>query len=356
MNDESVEDPTPSIAGSDPSSDIEAEIRRQVLAEQQARAAAFSAARPLSAPPTFPASAAAAPAPAKPGLIARWKSRGGILGAIATVLAWLGKLKGLLVALKFFGIFKTILITGGSMLVSMWFYAKLYGWEFGAAIVAMIFLHECGHAFAGHLKGRPWGIMMFVPGMGAFVTVRGGRTASEDAFIGIAGPIAGTLCGLAAWGAYFVTGNGFWLAVANFTFFMNLFNLAPVAPLDGGWIVPLFSPRILAITAVLLIPLGFLNPLIFLLALLSLPRIIGGWNAAKNAKNGSGASQNGGRYTSPAYFKSQSADRWRYGLLYVGLIALLAASLHATGGVRRLPRQVDSARVVRPFTPTQADL
>jgi membrane-associated protease RseP (regulator of RpoE activity) len=43
---------------------------------------------------------------------------------------------------------------------------------------------------------------------------------------------------------------------------INLFNLLPVAPLDGGWIVPLFSPRILAVTAVLLLPLTYFNPLI----------------------------------------------------------------------------------------------
>lgn len=310
--------------------DVEAEIRRQIIAE---RAAALQASG-YQPERLHPIDAPAAPGP---GLLQRWKSKGGILGALASVLALLFKLKSLLVAFKFFGIAKALLITGGSMFISMWAYASRYGWGFGAAMVLMIFIHECGHAFAGHLRGKPWGIMMFVPFMGAFVTVRGGKDAAEDAFIGIAGPIVGTCAGLCTIVLYVITKNPFWLAVSSWTFFLNLFNLLPVAPLDGGWIVPLFSSRILAITAILLLPLALLNPLILLLAIASLPRIISGWNAGKpNPKIPAEKA-----LADEAYFRVSRADKWRYGVAYAGLIAFLATAVYFThdNTIRRHPQR-----------------
>ncbi|MBC8102506.1 MAG: hypothetical protein H7Z41_07940 [Cytophagales bacterium] len=302
---------------------VETEIRRQILAE---RAAALAASGYQPPPP---------PEPAQPGLVERWKSKGGIFGVIASFLFLLFKLKSLLVAFKFFGIFKTLLITGGSMFVSMWAYASAYGWGFGAAMVLTIFIHECGHAFAGHLRGKPWGIMMFIPFMGAFVTVRGGKDAAEDAFIGIAGPVVGTAAGVACLGLYAATKNPFWLAVASWGFIINLFNLAPVAPLDGGWIVPLFSPRILAITSVLLLPLGLLNPLIFLLALASLPRILSGWKVGKRKPGTDPVAAQ----AAEAYFRVSPRDQWRYGFAYFGLIVFLAVAVYFTHdySIRRHP-------------------
>jgi Zn-dependent protease len=256
----------------------------------------------------------------------RWRNAGGLLAGLASIIALLVKLKTFLVAFKFFGVLKTLLITGGSMFVSMWAYASAYGWGFGAAMVLMIFIHECGHAFAGHLRGKPWGIMMFIPFMGAFVTIRGGKDAVEDAFIGIAGPIVGTAAGLVTVLLYAVTKNPFWLAVSSWCFMINLFNLLPVAPLDGGWIVPLFSPRILAVTAVLLLPLTYFNPLILLLAAASLPRIISGWNAGKrNAKVPKAKAE-----ADAAYFRVTPAQQWRYGIAYFGLIAFLATAVYFT--------------------------
>ena len=369
---------SPLAAGSaaSPISAIEEEIRRQLIAERAAAITTGAQQRAAATPRPVPIGTSHWKGSGdSPGLIARWRNRGGILGGLASLLAILFKLKGLLVAFKFFWIFKTILITGGSMALSMWAYAQYYRWPFAVAMVLMIFLHECGHAFAGHLRGKPWGMMMFVPMMGAFVTVRGGKDAAEDAFIGIAGPIAGTLCGLAAWAAYGVTHEMFWLAVAGWTFTINLFNLAPIAPLDGGWIVPLFSPRILAITAILLIPLSFLNPLILLLALLSLPRIIAGWNVGKASRvavsgpqPASGTAEqpwslqektanpatprppSGDRTDATAYFTVTRQDQWRYGIAYVGLLLLLTLCMYLSGGRSHLGAER------APITPVQISL
>ncbi|MBV9850733.1 MAG: site-2 protease family protein [Armatimonadetes bacterium] len=291
-----------------PQNEIEEEIRRQMLAER-ARAA-------IPPAPETPHYAA----PQNPSRLQQLKDRGGIVGALATillvlakigapVLALLAKLKFLLIGLKLLT-FGKILLTGGSMLLSMWVWGMYYGgWKFGVAIVLLIFIHECGHAIAGRLRGIPSTAMIFVPLMGAFVSLkRGGKNVVEDAFIGIMGPIFGTLAGVGCIGVYLATGSGFWLLLALFSFWINLFNLAPMAPLDGGWISPVFSPKLLALGVVLLFVIAPRNPLIWILALLSLPRIIGGWKAQPSAD---------------PYYQATASDRWKVGVAYFGLAAFL---------------------------------
>ena len=269
-----------------------------------------------------------------PSMLERWKARGGILGGIASVLlllakliapvvALLAKFKFLLVGLKLLTAGK-LLLGASSMLISMWVWGLIYGWKFGVGIVLMIFIHECGHALAARMRGIPTGIMVFVPLMGAFVTTgRYGKSIVEDAFIGIMGPVFGTLAGLGCLVLYAVLPghSPFWLALAQVNFFMNLFNLAPTPPLDGGWITPLFSPKLLAIGAVLLLFLARYNPLIIVLALMSLPRIISGWKAKPEE--------------SP-YYQATAADRWKFGAAYLGLAAFLAVLGYSVHSYLRL--------------------
>jgi Zn-dependent protease len=176
--------------------------------------------------------------------------------------------------------------------------------------VLLIFIHECGHALAAKMRGNDVGFMLFIPLMGAFVTTkRYGRNIVEDAFIGIMGPIVGTLACVACVGIFFITHAPFWLALASWGFLINLFNLAPTAPLDGGWITPLFSPKLLAVGVVLLLFMARYNWLIVVLALLSIPRIISAWKADPR--------------TQP-YYQAQPSDRWKFGIAYLGLALFLA--------------------------------
>jgi len=263
-----------------------------------------------------PAAPEYAYSPNPPSLLQRWKAKGGILGGIASALLLVAKVAapvlGLLAKFKFLALGAKLLLGSGSMLLSMWVWGLVYGWKFGVGIVLLIFIHECGHAFAARLRGIPTGIMVFIPLMGAFVTTgRYGKSIVEDAFIGIMGPVFGTVAGLGCLLLYAITPghSPFWLALAQVNFFMNLFNLAPTPPLDGGWITPLFSPKLLAVGAVLLLFLARYNPLIIVLALMSLPRIISGWKAKPE--------------DSP-YYQATAADRWKFGAAYLGLAALLA--------------------------------
>jgi Zn-dependent protease len=216
------------------------------------------------------------------GLIARWRSKGGFLGGLASILIMLSKLKGLLLLLKFAFIGKMI-IAFGSAIVSIWVMSSAFGWLFAAGLMAIIVIHECGHAFAAWRLGHKINGMIFLPFMGGVVSTAGGKDITENAYIGIMGPVFGTVA-CTAIGIYgFVTDSQLWLSLAALGFIIHLFNLLPTVPLDGGWIVPMMSPKLLAVGMVLLFVMAFhfhiTNPIIYILALLSIPRVISGWKA-----------------------------------------------------------------------------
>src|SRR5205085_7980468 len=124
-------------------------------------------------------------------------------------------------------------------------------------------------------------------------------------------PVFGTIGGIFCVLMYPITGSIFWLYLARINFLMNLFNLLPTPPLDGGWIAPVFSPKLLALGVVLLFVVGVSNPMIWILALMSLPRIIAGWKADPA--------------TQP-YYKVKPGDRLIFGISYIALAAFLAFS------------------------------
>ena len=84
---------------------------------------------------------------------------------------------------------------------------------------------------------------MFIPFLGAVVTAKSmGDDAAAEARVGLAGPVLGTLATLVPLGIWLATGNEFWQALAYVGFFINLFNLLPVLPLDGGRAMAALSP------------------------------------------------------------------------------------------------------------------
>ncbi|WP_376795138.1 site-2 protease family protein [Thermogemmatispora sp.] len=169
---------------------------------------------------------------------------GGSLAALAALLLkfqWLGWL------LKFGW-------AGISALVSLAFYAMIFGWAFGLGIVVMLFVHELGHALVIKAKGIPLGGMIFIPLLGAAVLMkRHPRNARDDAEIGIAGPLAGGLgsaaCLLVAW----FHPAGVWAPLAYFGFFINLLNLIPAPMLDGGRVIKAVDRRLCLVGLLLLL-------------------------------------------------------------------------------------------------------
>ncbi|HSI86369.1 MAG TPA: site-2 protease family protein, partial [Candidatus Methylacidiphilales bacterium] len=122
-----------------------------------------------------------------------------------------------------------------SMLLAIWAYSTVYGWPFATGFVLLIFVHEMGHVFAARWMGVPVSAPMFIPFMGALITLKENpRDAWSEAVMAYGGPLAGaigaTLCAVAG----LAFNSPFLIALGLVTFVLNLFNMAPVPPLDGG--------------------------------------------------------------------------------------------------------------------------
>jgi Zn-dependent protease len=121
------------------------------------------------------------------------------------------------------------------MFAAIGVYWALYGWALAAGVVVSTYIHEMGHVAAIRRYGFPASAPMFIPGLGAFIQLRGVKMPPiPDARIGLAGPLYGVGAGLAALGAYYLTGVKVWGVIAHFDSLINLFNLIPVWQLDGS--------------------------------------------------------------------------------------------------------------------------
>ena len=185
-----------------------------------------------------------------------------------TILAGIGlfllsKLKWVFGLLKI-GKFATLI----SMFISLGAYAAFYGWKFAVAIVYLIFVHEMGHLVAAKQKGIKTSPAIFIPFMGAAIGMKEmPKNAKDEAYIAYAGPLFGLLSFLPAVFLYETTGEPFWGLVIFLGAMINLFNLFPVSPLDGGRIVGVLSTKIWFIGLLIVVPYLFISPdpIIFLI-------------------------------------------------------------------------------------------
>ena len=241
-------------------------------------------------------------------VIKRWLAP---LAALGLLLAKFKGLALLLLKIKFLG-------TALTMLVSIGAYALLFPVWFAVGIVVLIWVHEMGHVLQLRREGIPASAPMFIPFLGAFVAMKQmPKDAMAEARVGLAGPVLGTLGGLAALGLYALTGEHLFLGLAYFDFIINLFNLAPLLPLDGGRAVGAMSPVFQVLGLVVMVGLFFVAPIMALIALLGLPEL---WHRWKTRNTPEGR----------AYYDLPRRQRVAVGVVYVGLIVVLGILTAAT--------------------------
>jgi Zn-dependent protease len=212
----------------------------------------------------------------------------------------------------------SILPTAASMALSVWAYAQLWGWRFAAGLVGLLFVHELGHAGVMAAKGLRTSPIVFIPGLGALIALKDQfLDARVEAQTGWGGPAVGALGAAACYLAWSQTGHPLWLGLAFTGCLLNLFNLLPVSPLDGGRIVTAISPWLwlpgLAVAGWLGFTTG--HPLLLLILLLGVLRAVREWRARRRGEN-------------LAYFDIPPADRALLAVAYFGLCAGLGWLTH----------------------------
>ncbi len=249
------------------------------------------------------------------------KRIGGALAAVGLFIAKLGtKAKLLLVALPKLKLFTT----SASMLVSIAAYQLIFGWLFSVGFVLLLLLHELGHVFQLRREGVKASAPMFIPFLGAVISAKSmGEDAGAEARVGLAGPILGSIATLVPLGIWLATGSHFWQALAFIGFFLNLFNLLPILPLDGGRAMAALSPWVWLVGLVGLIALTFFfpSPIVLLILLFG---GMGSWRRWKARNTPEGR----------AYHQIPARTRALVAATYLVLIIALAIGVSAT----HLPR------------------
>jgi Zn-dependent protease len=247
---------------------------------------------------------------------------GGLAALGALIVKFAGEVKGLLLLLPKL----KLLTTSGSMLVSVGAYSLIWGWRFAVGFVLLLFVHELGHVIALRREGIKASAPLFIPFLGAVISAKSlGGNALAEARVGLAGPILGSLGAAALLPVYALTGNELWLALAFTGFLLNLFNLLPVVPLDGGRAMAAMAPWMwfVGFAGLIALAIAFPNPIILLILL------FGGmesWRRWKLRRSGDEEQQ--------AYYRVRPAHRALVAAVYVGLIAVLVLGMAETHVVR----------------------
>jgi len=195
----------------------------------------------LQAPPRPAADAVidVAPAPASRGDRPERRSRLGLWGVLAKlgskVAASAGKIgAGALKAVKTANV--------GWAAASVATYSLLFSWKFALAIMVQLFVHEYGHVHAMRRTGMKVRGMYFVPFLGALAVTEDAFTSRrQQAYVALNGPLWGSALALVPAGLWLWTHDPMWATIAAWWALINLFNLLPIAPLDGGRVMQAFA-------------------------------------------------------------------------------------------------------------------
>jgi Zn-dependent protease len=246
-----------------------------------------------------------------------WKGTLGALGAAGLLILKFGaKLKALLLLLPKLKLFTT----SASMLVSVGAYALIWGWKFAVGFVLLLLVHEMGHVWQARREGLEASAPLFIPFLGAAIALKSlGKDAGVEARVGLAGPILGSLAACVPLGIWLATGEEFWQALAFVGFFLNLFNLAPVLPLDGGRAMSALTPWMWIVGYVLLIAatVAFPNPIMFLILLFGGMETYRRWKARKDPEQ-------------QRFHTVAPRTRAAVAAVYIGLALALVVGMEAT--------------------------
>jgi Zn-dependent protease len=247
----------------------------------------------------------------------RWRDLGRrLLAPLAVIGAFLAKFKAIAFAIFKFKIFAT----SGTMLVSVAAYSWIWGWKFAVGFVLLLLVHEMGHVLELRRQGVPASAPLFIPFLGAVVGMKQmPHDAWREARVALAGPILGSLGAAAVLGIGEAIDSDLLVALAVTGFFLNLFNLLPIVPLDGGRAMAAVHPALWAVGLAGLVALAFWhpNPILIIILVLGGLELWRRWQARNSPE-------------AAAYYRVAPWQRLAAGGTYIALAALLAVAMTAT--------------------------
>ncbi len=211
-----------------------------------------------------------------------------------------------------------VFTTAASMLVSIAAYAWIWGLPFAIGFVILIFVHELGHVLELRRQGVPASAPLFIPFLGAVIGMKQlPDDAWKEAQVALAGPILGSVGAALFWVAAEANGSELLMALAFVGFFLNLFNLIPVVPLDGGRAVGALHPAIWLVGLLMMVGLAVVSPNPILIIIV----ILGGLELWRRWRE---------RGERAEYYRLQVWQRVVVAVVYLGLVAVLALAVSAT--------------------------
>lgn len=210
-----------------------------------------------------------------------------------------------------------------SLLFSLIVLTDWWGLGFAVGFLLMLGFHEMGHKWAANMVGIKTGEPFFWPGLGAVISMKEPpKSAFDEAILGIGGPVAGTAISFWAFGMGLLgIGNPqYWYTLGMVSVTINLFNLLPMRPLDGGRVVGVLShwvtiPGLVAGGYFLVRPIfdgEWPEPIWILLMFIG---VVEFFHARKKAK------------TTDYLSRTPMRHRLYMGLAYAGLVAVLGTTL-----------------------------
>jgi Zn-dependent protease len=248
------------------------------------------------------------------------KRIGSAFAGLAALLAKFGAaLKALFVALPNLKLFTT----GATALVSVAAYSLFWGWEFAAGFVVLLFVHEMGHVIALRREGIKASAPMFVPFLGAAIFSKSlGDNALAEARVGLAGPVLGSLGAALVAVVGELTHSNLLIALAYVGFLINLFNLLPIVPLDGGRAMAAMAPWMWFVGFAALLAMLFTlphNPILPIIVLFAGFELYRRWKLRKTRT-----------LEQAAYYRVAPRHRLLVAIVYIGLAAALAFGMTHT--------------------------
>jgi Zn-dependent protease len=240
-----------------------------------------------------------------------------LFAPLVALVLLLVKFGGVLLKLK-------VVTTAGSMLVSVAAYAWIWGWPFAVGFVLLIFVHELGHVLELRRQGIPASAPLFIPFLGAAIGMKQlPDDAWKEARVALAGPILGSLGAAAVWVAAEAADSDLLLGLAFVGFFLNLFNLIPITPLDGGRAVGALHPAIWFVGLLLMVGIAVAspNPILILIVVVGALDLWRRWRERGEAAE---------------YYAVPTWQRATVGVVYLGLVAVLALAMSGTYVEREL--------------------